>query len=103
MFGNEEYDLADIKEDGCNEVNLSVNKNILTMDVGKNLKGYKWVLPTKFRANYIEEDREKYKEKGRFIFGDSTTIPFRNSYGMIGFRAYGEEQAVLKDIVITKL
>lgn len=103
----EEFDLGPLRIDDFNTVICKVRDKLLTLTIRNEkgdsvLKDYKWNLPSNFRANYIEEDRKGYKESDSF-FGDSTKVIFHNSFGMIGFRAYGDEHVIIKDIAIWKL
>lgn len=103
VFTGKEFAMTGIKISDFNHVVCSVEGNIMTLNVGKSLKDYKWILPSKFRANYTGDDLAKYKDTNGLIYGDPTTISFRNIYGMIGFRAYGEEHVTIKNLVIAKL
>lgn len=59
---------------------------------------FTWYLPTHYLINWgnkKEEEREVYSP------GDSSKIPFRNSIGHIGFRAYGDERFLIRNLIIT--
>lgn len=88
---------------GDNICSYRVRGNHLVLGINNKEEVFKWNLPSNFRANYIEEDRKQLRDSGGFTFGDSTTISFRNTYGMLGFRAYGEEHVIVKNIKITRL
>lgn len=102
----EEVNLGSLKIDDFNIVVCEVKDRLLVLTLkNKNrivVNNYKWNLPSNFSPTYI--DKNQVREKGEeYSYGDSSQIPFVNSFGMIGFRTYGDEHAVIKDIVITKL
>jgi len=72
----------------------------------KILYEYTWLLPNKFKGNYEDDNTQKTQQiegqQSESVFGASNNIPFRMDYGMIGFRAYGDEHFVVEDLVITK-
>lgn len=88
---------------GDNTCYCRVQGSYLVLGINSKEEIFKWNLPTNSRVNYIEEDRKQLKDSSGFTFGNSTTISFRNTYGMIGFRAYGEEHVIVKEINITRL
>lgn len=103
VFESSKFDLLDIKIKEDNQVICKVKGNILTLNI-RNIIKYQWILPNKFRMNWAGEAMGNVdSNKREFVFGDPNTIPFRDSYGMVGFRAYGEEYVTIKKIVITKL
>lgn len=59
---------------------------------------FTWHLPTHYLINWGKE-----KETNSYAPGDSSKIPFRNSIGRIGFRAYGDEKFLIKNLTIKRL
>lgn len=55
-----------------------------------------WYLPTHYLINWGKEKKEDSP-------GDSSKIPFRNSIGRIGFRAYGDEKFLVRNLTIKKV
>lgn len=100
--------------DGDNKLVIQVKKNVLKLWVEKPDKKwgqenqkvktkerepfFTWHLPTHYLINWGEE-----KEADSHAPGDSSKIPFRNSIGRIGFRAYGEEKFWIRNLTITTL
>lgn len=96
---------------GDNNLIIRVERSILKLWIEKlneqkNKKGKKvmgvpfftWHLPTHYLVNWGRE-----KEIDSHSPGDSSKIPFRNSIGRIGFRAYGDEKFLIRNITIKKL
>lgn len=99
-FKYPEKDNLHIDESKPHLVNLTVEGTKLTLRLTEiNGFNFKWNLPTHFRGNY----GEKKKSDDKYSYGDDSTIPFRSSFGMLGFRAYGTEHVIVKDIVVTRL
>ncbi len=85
---------------GDNEIVCRVRGNKFKLEkIGKKERiGFEWNLPTNFWGPAKEEERNK-----EFALGDATRIPFRSTHGMIGFRAYGDEHIIVKNIEITRI
>ncbi len=84
------------------EVNILVNKNKLELsfkEIGE--KPFVWNLPSNYRANWPVKEKEIIGEK--YGFGDESIIRFRDTYGMIGFRCYGDENVIISNIEVTQL
>lgn len=76
-----------------NQVKCIVNDVELVLELNDVILGT-WSLPT---------HSNKKKEKEKYTFGDTSLIPFRDAYGMIGFRSSHGENAMVKDIKIVQL
>ena len=75
---------------------------------------YKWILPTHFLFNLVpvensnnsnkenDKDKDKDKDKEDLLKENEVIpkIPFRNDFGMIGFRSTPSEEATVKDLII---
>lgn len=104
VFESDEFDPLDVNIEKDNQVTCRLEGNILTLNIGKAVKNYQWILPSKFRMNWIGEPTGMVdSNKRESVIGDPSTITFRGSYGMIGFRAYGKEHVIISKIIITKL
>ena len=79
-------------------VNLEVRDNVAYISVG-NTKILEWVLPKEFEANLVQHPQPSQDLKS----GAVVKIPFRNKVGMLGFRNYGNELAVVKKLEIESL
>lgn len=79
-----------------NKVKCVVKNVKLTFELNDQFLG-EWNLPT-HSGRKVEK-----KETTLYHFGDTSLIPFRYDYGMIGFRASGQENAIIKDIKIEQL
>ena len=79
------------------ELNLELRNNVIKLKTD-NKSFFKWVLPTEFEANLIQHRVSKNDNDLR----DSAVmkIPFRGKVGMFGFRNYGNELAVIKNLSI---
>lgn len=86
-----------LKVGGFNSVKCSVNDSRATIEI--NNKTLTWNLPTNFEKLNKKESYDPTKIPDT----KSSEITFRNSKGMLGFRAYYAERAVIKDIKIKKL
>lgn len=78
------------------ELNLELRNNVLKLKANKGL--FRWVLPTSFEANLIQHSASK--ESDRLKDAAIIKIPFRGRVGMFGFRNYGNELAVVKNLSI---
>lgn len=58
---------------------------------------YKWSIPSNTEPNLIQHEKDEIKA------GLVPTIPFRNSYGMIGFRAYPGEKAIIRNLKVRSI
>lgn len=105
VFSSEPYPddkKTKLKEDKSHSVTIEVRGNKLELSFKEIMKPpYIWQLPTNFRSNWPSE-REKIRGE-EYIFGDESVIPFYNSFGKIGFRAYGEEHVIIEDLVVTQI
>lgn len=93
---------ARLKENVEHLITIEVKENKLEM-IFEEINGdpFIWRLPTNFRTS--EPDKKKEIKGEEYSFGDESIIPFRESYGRIGFRAYGEEHVIIKEIKVTRL
>jgi len=65
---------------------------------------FTWDLPTHYSVNWSDgQNKEKEQDDKSYSPGDSSKIPFRNSIGRIGFRAYGDERFLIRDLTIKKI
>lgn len=99
-----DFRLHDFHKFNCR---LKENRLELWLELEKPFNKHKteistWHLPTNFREGKpIENGR---REESEDIFSkDASRIPFHNYYGMIGFRCYNNEYAVVKNITIKAL
>lgn len=94
---------------GDNKLRIQVKRSVLSLWIEKldekgNQKNKKekdkpfftWHLPTHYLINWGNEKKEDSP-------GDSSKIPFRNSIGRMGFRAYGDEKFLVRNLTIEKI
>lgn len=79
-------------------INLKAENNVVYISAG-NTKVLEWALPKEFEANLLQHPQQLEDLKK----GVTGTIPFRNKVGMFGFRNYGNEIAIIKDLEIKPL
>lgn len=79
-----------------NSLSCTVKGNMATLDFNGGRVVLNWHLPTNFGTVVKEKNNE-------FTFGDTSLITFRNEFGMVGFRAYGDEKVLIKDIEVHQL
>lgn len=84
-------------ENAFNSLQCIVRGIVVTVDLNNGEFIYTWNLPTNFRAG------EEKKEEMFSFFGDSSKIIFREEFGMVGFRAYGDERVLIKNIKVYQL
>lgn len=70
---------------------------------------FKWILPTHVDVNHIEagvkqkENSEKKDIIGKDVARNVQEIPFRLNYGMVGFRAYPGQGAIIRNLKVEPL
>ncbi|HUD04642.1 MAG TPA: hypothetical protein VMR59_01490 [Patescibacteria group bacterium] len=94
-FGGQDL-LTKIKVNDFNKVKITVIKSKAIVEI--NNKSLEWNLPTNF-----ERVSSNTYDPQRTSNVNNTKIPFRNSFGMIGFRADGAEHAQIKNINIKRM
>jgi hypothetical protein len=67
-----------------------------------------WIMPTHVDVNHVESGVKDNSEKTKDIIGGAFTghvqrIPFRLKYGMVGFRAYMSQGAIIRSLKIESL
>lgn len=95
VFTENSRDLKNFNFGEYTKIKIKVKSSLLKLWVGK-LDGeplFTWHLPTHYLINWGKEKKEDSP-------GDSSKIPFRTSIGRIGFRAYGEESFLIKNLTI---
>lgn len=110
------WELMDIEERKMNFssfVNLCLEvKNDVVTFFYKDEQIFRWVLPTHVDVNHIEagpkQKNDEVKQNIQSIFGNEVAryvreIPFRQKYGMIGFRAHPGQGAVIKNLKVEPL
>lgn len=89
-----------IKIDDFTQVRCFVKGTEAVIEI--NGKSLKWNLPTNFDKVVIDSVEKESYEPARLSSTNSTKIPFRTSFGMIGFRTSGAEHAIVKDVNIKR-
>ncbi len=93
-----------------NKVTLEVKNDVVHLFY-KNISIFYWVLPTHVDVNHIEsgvkdenkdgqEDKQMKNITGKIFAGHVQDIPFRLSYGLVGFRAYMKHGAIIRSLRI---
>lgn len=90
-----------IKINSFNFVRCEVVGTTATIEI--NGKSFVWNLPTNFDKVVVDSERKEGYDPAKLANTNSSTIPFRNNFGMIGFRATGAENVLIKDVVIKRL
>ncbi len=83
------------------KIKLRINSSIVQLYVSSN-KVFEWYLPTHLDINHIEAGVNGLSEETTSR-GIIPKIDFRQSYGMIGFRAYPGQGAEIKNLNIKTL
>ena len=101
-------EIGDDYGSGWRKVSLKILNNKVILAV-EGMRVYTWYLPTHVDINHIESG---VKEKRNVSpaeeeFGAKVTdlpkIDFKNSFGMVGFRAYLDQGAEVKDLTIKSI
>lgn len=73
-------------------------------EIKEEIHLFAWNIPTHYSINWRDgqNKEEGYDDKG-YTPGDSSKIPFRNSIGRIGFRAYGDEKFLVRNLTIKRI
>jgi hypothetical protein len=101
IFGGEPLEGATIKIKEFNSVKITVVNALAIVEINDKL--YTWNLPTNFERGTAEIEKARVDTEKITQGVNSTRIPFRTSFGMIGFRASGAEKFQLKNIKIKRL
>lgn len=94
-LSQETFSPRDFEPEGFNGITCIVKGN--TLDLILNGIKFAWNIPTNFQS------AEKEVSEKKFVFGDTSLIGFRNSFGMIGFRVWVDEEAYISKLVVTEL
>ncbi len=98
VYPNDRKTSLDVGKDHTIKAKLERNKlELEIVEIKEN--PFIWELPTNFRSSWPIEKKESRSEE--YSFGDESIIHFRESYGMIGFRAYGEEHVIIDELNVT--
>jgi hypothetical protein len=88
------------------EIILHVNGNVAYTKIN-NKSVIKWVLPSHSRPNnVVRQEKDDEKRRGNHDLLPDDGIPklwFRDKPGMVGFRNFGHEQALVKKMTINKI
>lgn len=101
-------DIPNFKVTGYNQTVLQIRDNLLELWVikpqdkiekcverPKDQPDFVWRIPSYYLINWGQKSSESP--------GDSSKIPFSKSIGRIGFRAYGKERFLIKDLSFSKI
>lgn len=91
------------------KVRLVVNGGAANLSI-RDIEDYEWVLPSHVDINHIESgirENNNLSSQQETNFGAKITylpeIDFKNSFGMIGFRAHLNQGAEIKDLIIRSI